>query len=114
MLFVGLAALALLILGLSQLSNWVQRWHVERKKEQNYQSGAHYRERYGNTTQSNRNAVAARLHSIANQFDTYKEQLKRQERKRATRETITLVVIGFTAFFAFGSDWIFYLQLDEM
>jgi hypothetical protein len=115
MLFLlGIVAVSLIILLLSRLSEWVERWKVERKKEEHYHRRAHYYERYGNTSQPARNAIAARLHSIANQLDTYKEQQKRSEHKRTAREIITLIVIGFTALFAFGSDWIFYNQLDEM
>ena len=109
-----IAILGTLIFAASRVSEWIYARQINRKHEKSYQRREQYYERYGNTTKPSSNAIAARLHSIYHQFNAYKEQQHRQERKRTTREVITLIVIGITAFFAFGSDWIFYDQLTEM
>jgi hypothetical protein len=114
MLFLSLTGLAILIFALSHGSLWVQRWQVKSKEEKERARQQKYHERYPNTQKRGPFAIPAHIHAVANKLEAYQRQQDRNERRRATREKLTIVGIFATALLALGQGWIFYGQLNAM
>ena len=113
-LLLWLAGLATLIVALCRISMWVERWKIEREKEEEPYRQPNDQNSRQDTQGSDLSAISSRLYAIAHQLHTQKEQYRRADRDNALRSNITIVCIALTAFFAFGSDWIFYNQLNTM
>jgi hypothetical protein len=93
---------------------WMQRWQIKREIEK-HDAGDPKQNKTGDEQQETIwYAISARIHTIGEHLHTQGEEQSRQDRKRASRETKMLILVGVTAFFAFGSDWIFYRQLSGM
>jgi hypothetical protein len=113
-LLLWLAGLAMLIIALSRISMWMERWKIEREKEEEPYRQPNDQDPSQGTKATDFSTISARLYAIAHQLHTQKEQYRRSDRDNASRSIITIVFIALTAAFACGSDWIFYRQLSEM
>ena len=110
----GLIAAGATIIALVNTSMWVQRRQIPREDEKhdagNQKQGQTSDERY----QTFWHAIAFHIHAIGEHLHTQSQEHRRQDSKRTSRENRMLIIVGLTAVFALGSDWIFYGQLREM
>jgi hypothetical protein len=93
----GLAGVAVFIFVLTLILNFLKGRQIARHKEEKCAS-----------------AEKRHDYTIADQIKYYRNQQMRADRRRTTREIITIIGIGFTALFAFGSNILFYWQYGEM
>jgi hypothetical protein len=110
----GLVEAAALIILLAAFSGLMQRRQRQEEPPDTDRAAHEYEERQEDIHDPHVRALAGRIHAVSHQLYAQREQAKRQDNDRATRETVTIIALFIAAAFAFGSDVIFYAQLGEM
>lgn len=110
----ALAALVILIIGLTNLSVWIGRREPENEKEQDRRRDHENRERYAKPQKTDADAIATRVESLSDQLYAQGKEQARHERKRTLLEVVGVTAAIAAAVFALWSAWIFSGQLEEM
>jgi hypothetical protein len=107
----SLAGVAVFVVCLTTAAMFVQRWKIEGENEENHIRQQERYDRPAYVSEVDGRAIAPRLHAIAHQLHAQKEQSRRQDRKRSSREIITIVALISAGLFALGSDGLLFWQL---
>lgn len=110
--FLSLAALAILIVGLTHVSAWISE--IQNKKEHNKHRYRNTQNRRRNSDKTSINTIAADIHSIRNELASSNKEQDRHQGIRDLFEKIGIVAAIMTAVAAIVSTWIFQGQLREM
>jgi hypothetical protein len=112
--FASLLICVALIAVLAVFSSRMERRQIQRKKEENEASRKDTYERHQNISNAAPDSISRNIYALGSAIYAQSKEQGRQDRARAAREIVTIVVIAITAFFALGSDWIFYQQYSVM
>lgn len=87
----------------------IRKVQADRTEEQKISRDTKYSERYHHAQYRQKYSIPARLDGIAHQLNAYQKQQKANERRRATREILTVAGLFTAAFFA-ALQWAIFRQ----